>query len=272
MISFPNAKINLGLHVLNRRNDGFHNIDTVFCPIGWNDTLEIIPSVIDSSEAFQINIKGMESLNPKDNLCYKAYDLLSKDFKLPSMICYLQKSIPAGAGLGGGSSDAAAALKIISSIASLNLDDEQLQSYASKLGSDCAFFIENKPVRATGKGDKFYPVTLSLSKYFFVVVMPQFSMNTAEAYNMIKPAMPELPLESLIMLPVNQWKYVLANDFENAVFDKYPELKLIKEELYKNNAVYASMSGSGTAIYGIFEKETDLHRVFKGCKVWSGKA
>ena len=206
------------------------------------------------------------------NLCYKAFTLLQKHYELPSMECFLQKVIPSGAGLGGGSSDAASTLMLINSLVGLQLSNEQLLDYASQLGSDCPFFILNKPMRANGKGTTFYPVQLSLTNYYLVIVMPPFTMSTKEAYNLITPSFPDIPLESLIMLPVAQWKYVLKNDFEEKVFEKFPVLKMIKEQLYINNAVYASMSGSGTAMYGVFEKAIDLKTVFKDCKVWSGKA
>ncbi len=274
MIIFPNAKINLGLHITGRRKDGFHDIDTVFYPVGWTDALEIVKNSNESAVTqFPIIMKGAGfTEDVKQNLCYKAYALLQKQYQLPSMECFLQKAIPSGAGLGGGSSDAAATLMLINDLAGLHLSIEQLLDYASQLGSDCPFFILNKPMRANGKGTTFFPVQLTLVNYYIVIVMPLITMSTEEAYSLILPAVPEIPLESIIMLPVTQWKYVLKNDFEEKVFQKFPMLKIIKEQLYINNAVYASMSGSGTAMFGIFEKAIDLKTVFSGCKVWSGKA
>ena len=274
MVSFPNAKINLGLHITARRNDGFHEIDTVFYPVGWIDALEIVKTGNDwQVNNFPITMKGAGfSEDITSNLCYKAYSLLQQHFALPAMECFLQKTIPSGAGLGGGSSDAAATLQMINELAGLKLSEEKLREFAAMLGSDCPFFILNKPMQATGRGTTFKPVQLSLNGYYIVIVMPPFTMSTKEAYSLINPTIPEIPIESLIMLPVAQWKYVLKNDFEEKVFEKFPALKLMKEQLYINNAVYASMSGSGTALFGIFEKAIDLKTVFEDCKVRSGKA
>ena len=273
MISFPNAKINLGLHVIEQMPNGYHTIDTVFYPVGWCDALEIVYTEELRSIPFSMEIRGADfSDELKSNLCYKAYQLLSYQFQLPTMNCFLQKGIPSGAGLGGGSSDAASTLDLINKLEDLQLTSAQLMEYASFLGSDCSFFINSKPVRAGGTGTVFFPVQLSLEGYYIVIVMPPFTMSTSEAYRSIKPSKPDIPLESLMLLPVSHWKHVLTNDFEELVFNKYPILKSIKEKLYINNAVYASMSGSGTAMYGIFEKETDLKNIFSDCKVWSGKA
>ena len=273
MISFPNAKINLGLHVIEQLVDGYHTIDTVFYPVGWCDALEIVKMEEQVTPTFSMEVRDADFTgDPNSNLCYKAYQLLSNQFSLPPMKCFLQKGIPSGAGLGGGSSDAAATLDLINKLQGLQLSPEQLMEYAAFLGSDCSFFINNKPVRAGGTGTVFFPVDLSLKNYYIVIVMPPFTMSTSEAYRSVKSAKPDIPLESLIMLPVSHWKHVLTNDFEELVFNKYPLLKEIKEKLYLSNAIYASMSGSGTAMYGIFQKETDLSNIFSDCKVWSGKA
>lgn len=274
MIFFPNAKINLGLHILSKRIDGYHEIDTVFYPVGWCDTLEVIKSTnIKNDDPFNFTMRGARfSGDNKNNLCYKAFALLQSEYSLPPMECFLQKRIPAGAGLGGGSADAAATLLLINEVAGLNLSEEQLSNYATTLGSDCAFFLEKKPVRAAGTGSTFFPVQCSLASCYIVIVMPAVTMNTTYAYSIIKPSIPEIPLESLIMLPVKQWKYVLKNDFEELVFQKHSVIKLIKDSLYSNGAIYASMSGSGTAVYGIFEKQKDFSGIFKDCKVWTGKA
>lgn len=273
MLSFPNAKINLGLHVISKRKDGYHNIDTVFYPVEWCDALEIVEASNKPVDYFNLEVRGaLFPGNVSNNLCYKAFALLKSKFDLPSIEVFLQKCIPSGAGLGGGSSDAAETIVLINKIAGLNLTSEQLAGYAAELGSDCSFFLINKPVRAAETGSTFYSVDLSLKQYYIIVVMPPFTMDTSEAYSLIRPSIPDIPLESLIMLPVSNWKYVIKNDFEEVVFNKYPTLKSIKETLYKHDAVYASMSGSGTAVFGLFERKTDLRQVFKDCKVWSGKA
>ena len=229
MMTFPNAKINLGLHIINRRNDGYHNIDTVFYPVDWCDSLEIIDTNHKESRgSFNLVVKGASFYGQShNNLCHKAYTLLKSKFDLPAMDCFLQKDIPSGAGLGGGSSDATNTLLLINKVEGLKLSQEQLSSFAAELGSDCSFFLLNKPLRAAEKGSTFYPVELSLSAYYIVIVMPPFTMSTSEAYSLIKPVTPDIPLESVIMLPVANWKYALKNDFEEVVFRKYPALKTI---------------------------------------------
>ena len=253
MICFPNAKINLGLHVLSKRADGYHNIETVFYPVHQlYDALEIVPVTKGMTTFSQtgIPIDG----NVEDNLIMKAYHLLKQDYDLPEVAIYLQKHIPLGAGLGGGSSDAAFMIKLLNDFAGLKLTVEQMEMYAGQIGADCPFFIQNIPVFAEGIGSVFSPVSISLQAYHLMVVKPSVSVSTKEAYARMKPQQPALPLKEIIRLPINEWKNLLINDFELGVFALYPEIEEIKQKLYAEGALYASMSGSGSAVFGIFDK------------------
>lgn len=248
MITFPNAKINLGLNVVEKRADGYHNIETVFYPINLTDALEIM-----ESGKFSFALSGIYLESPSENnLVVKAYHLLKDDFDLPPVSIHLHKVIPTGAGLGGGSSDGAFMLKMLNSFFSLGLESVQLENYASQLGADCAFFIKNSPALATGIGNILSPIAIGLSNYKIVLVKPPFSVPTAEAYKNITPVRPTCPLEEITSLPVTKWKDILKNDFEDSVFESYPEIKQIKEKFYQAGALYSSMSGSGSAVYGIF--------------------
>jgi len=254
MIAFPNAKINLGLKVLHKRPDGFHNIETIFYPVGLSDILEIIPTKdgVLSFAATGLRIPG----DPKENLCLKAFHLLSSDLHLPPVKIHLHKVIPIGAGLGGGSSDGAFTIKLLNDIFSLGLSDDQMMDYARNLGSDCAFFILNKPAFAFGKGDRFEFIDLDLSGYRIGIETPEIHINTVEAYAMIRPKSEPSEffpiLKKIISQPVKEWKDLLVNDFEHPVFNKYPELEKIKQDFYERGALYASLSGSGSSIFGIF--------------------
>ena len=254
MVVFPNCKINIGLNICEVRPDGFHNIETVFYPVPWTDILEIVAS--DKEEfifdGHQIDCKLEE------NLCYKSYHLLKKDFAIPPVKLFLYKIIPSGAGLGGGSSDAAFTLMTLNKLFSLNLDENILLNYASKLGSDCAFFIKNIAVYATEKGNVFSEISINLKGYFLLIVKPRINISTAKAYKMVTPVIPAYSLKDTVNIPVTEWKSQISNDFEEPVFKMYNELKEIKDKLYALGAVYASMSGSGSAIYGIFNKKVDL--------------
>jgi len=254
MIAFPNAKINLGLNVLDKRTDGFHNIETVFYPIDLADVLEIIPA---ADGVFAFTSTGLSVPGEKENnLCLKAYHLLSSILHLPPVKIHLHKVIPIGAGLGGGSSDGAYTIKLINNLFLLGLSNDQMMDYARILGSDCAFFIENKPLFAYEKGDRFKPVGIDLSSYRIEVISPEIHINTAEAYAMIdlreKTKGILSPLVEIISKPVTEWKNQLINDFEEPVIKKYPELGKIKQDLYDRGALYVSMSGSGSSFYGIF--------------------
>ncbi|MGN6292874.1 MAG: 4-(cytidine 5'-diphospho)-2-C-methyl-D-erythritol kinase [Chitinophagaceae bacterium] len=262
MVVFPNAKINLGLRILAKRNDGYHELETVFYPLPFYDALEMIRQPVGSELSFSsggLSITG----DATDNLCVKAYNLLKKDFPgiLPFHM-YLHKAIPSGAGLGGGSADASFTLKLLNDMAALGLSTQQLLQYSLRLGSDCPFFIINKPCFATGRGEQLETIDLDLSSYSIVIVNPGIHVPTGPAFSWLQPALPAVSLKEIITSPVDTWKETLINDFEVPVFTRYPEIKAIKKELYDNGAVYASMSGSGSTVYGIFPKKTTLHISF----------
>lgn len=257
MITFPNCKINLGLRILEKRNDGYHNLETVFYPIPLTDVLEILPQKEAGSTYSQSGL--LIAGDPEDNLCRKAYCLLKKDFpQIPDIQMHLHKVIPTGAGLGGGSSDGAFGLHLLNKKFNLGLSKDQLLNYAAMLGSDCPFFIINKPCHATGRGELLKPITLNLSRYKFYIVHPGISISTAWAFTHIQPLPFETSILSFIHQPIANWKHLLTNDFENPVFFRYPEIKKIKEDLYQAGAIYASLSGSGAAVFGIFEKEKNV--------------
>lgn len=256
MVSFPNCKINLGLHILRKRSDGYHDLETVFYPIGLTDILEIIENRY-AKTAVHLSTSGepVEG-RPANNLCVRAYRLLQKDFpSLPPTLIHLHKVIPAGAGLGGGSANASFTLQMINEIAGLGLNQQQLLHYAAQLGSDCPFFIINKPCYATGRGEILEEFELDLSTYSIVLVNPGIHVNTGVAFTGIVPAMPAYSIKEILQQPVSQWKYKLQNDFEKTVFKSYREIVDIKDSLYQKGALYASMSGSGSSVYGIFEKD-----------------
>ena len=253
MIIFPNAKINLGLKIINRRNDGYHNIATIFYPVKIKDALEIVEADELTFTSSGIPIPG----DPLQNLCMKAWQLLSKDHSIPKVHIHLHKQIPVGAGLGGGSADAAFCIRLLNEKFNLQLDTTAMEDYARQLGSDCAFFIKNKPVIALGKGDEFESIELNLDKYFLVLVMPPVHVSTVDAYSGVQPSgAGHLP--DLLSLQPEQWRTVLQNDFEEPVFRKYPQISEIKKALYESGALYASMSGSGASVYAVFGKEVSL--------------
>jgi 4-diphosphocytidyl-2-C-methyl-D-erythritol kinase len=255
MIVFPNAKINIGLHVVSRRPDGYHNLETIFYPIKLSDALEMAETGKTGITFSGLHIDG----EPHENLVIKAYELLRKDFGLPAVQFHLHKVIPTGAGLGGGSSDAAFALKMLNTYFNLNLSLEKLKQYAVKLGADCSFFIENKPAFAEGIGDKLFPLELDLSGYEIVILKPDVSVSTIQAYKNVVPAIPAFSLNELPGVPVASWRDLVANDFEKSIFPQFPEIKKWKDWLYDSGAIYASMSGSGSAVFGIFHNlPTDL--------------
>ena len=253
MICFPHAKINLGLHVQSKRPDGFHNIATLFYPIPYHDILEVVPA---ASTALHVSGLSVESAL-EDNLCMKAYRLLERDYPLPPVAIYLHKAIPMGAGLGGGSSDAAHTLLMLNNLFRLNIPEQQLFDYAAMLGSDCPFFIQSQPALAGGRGEILQYTHFRLKGYYLQLVFPGVHVSTAEAYAGITPKEPAMPLEEVIKLPVAQWKNSLVNDFETSVFARYPQLAGLKDQLYAQGAVYAAMSGSGSALFGLFEAMPD---------------
>jgi 4-diphosphocytidyl-2-C-methyl-D-erythritol kinase len=272
MICFPNAKINIGLNIVEKRTDGYHNIETVFYPVPLSDVLEFIEDSTANTGICHLKITGMSINNSlENNLIIKAYDLLNQEFNLPGLQAHLHKIIPMGAGLGGGSSDAAFMLNILNEYFKLKLNPDVLEIIAAKIGSDCPFFLRNTPVFAYGKGNKFKQVILDLSGYYLVIVLPEIHVSTPDAFATVSPARPEQSLQDLIRLPLNSWKGKIVNDFENSVFEKYPEIKKIKEKLYQLGAEYASMSGSGSAVYGLFSWPPEKMGMIEKYYYWQGK-
>lgn len=272
MITFPCCKINLGLDIVSKRPDGYHNLETLFYPIPLEDALEITinPKSDAPDYTFTMHNAAFEG-DDSDNLVVKAYKILAADYKLPKVTMSLYKNIPTGAGLGGGSSDAAFALKMLNEIGKLGLSDEQLEEYAARIGADCAFFIKCRPAYATGIGNILTSVECSLKGYHLVLVKPHLHISTKEAYSLVVPAQPVVPLMDTIQRPINMWVSSMKNDFERSAFAKYPQMETIKSELYRLGALYASMSGSGSSFYGIFEKaqdEKELERLFPDCFRW----
>ena len=265
MIVFPNCKINLGLSILRKRSNGFHDLETVFYPLPLTDILEIIENRHpELSRDMPFTISGFSMPDaPGSNLCANAYKLLKKDFpKLPFIQMHLRKTIPLGAGLGGGSADAAFTLKLLNEKFGLHLSDRRLMDYALQLGSDCPFFILNKPCFATGSGELLEEINIDLSAYKFIIVNPGIHIHTGDAFTKIKPATPEKSIKDIIFTPVENWKNKLRNDFEKLVFSQHREIADIKDQLYGGGAAYASMSGSGSTVYGIFPKQKQLNLSF----------
>jgi 4-diphosphocytidyl-2-C-methyl-D-erythritol kinase len=264
MICFPNAKINIGLSITDRRADGYHNLESVFYPIRLNDALEVVESDELSFTSSGLAIPG----NADSNLCVKAYHLLAADFSLPLVHIHLHKHVPIGAGLGGGSADAAFFLKLMNDKFELSLSVEQLETYASRLGADCPFFIKNKPAFATGIGDQLQEISLDLSSYYLVFVTPDVHISTAEAYRGVKPIIPTYSLLESIQKPVSMWKNFIANDFEKHLFEAYPQIRALKSSLYEAGALYATMTGSGSSVVGIFEKPVVLPALEQEAQVY----
>ena len=249
MILYPNAKINLGLNIESKRSDGYHNISSVFYPI-YNcfDILEIV-----SSNSFLFTSSGI-SIPGSNNLCTKAYDLLKLKFNIPAVHIHLHKKIPIGAGLGGGSSDGAFVLKGLNDLFKLNISNKTLKDLALELGADCPFFIENEPKYITGIGDLMENIKLDLSMYEIRLVDSKIHINTKNAYSNIVPKSQKLKLSELIRKPIRLWKDLITNDFEQTVFKNYPKLSKVKENLYEKGAIFSSMTGTGSTIYGLFKK------------------
>jgi 4-diphosphocytidyl-2-C-methyl-D-erythritol kinase len=255
MITFPNCKINLGLNILQKREDGYHDIETVFFPVRLYDILEILPSYKNT----HLDVTGFSAGEPANNLCIKAFNLLKKDHpQLPQVNIHLHKSIPLGAGLGGGSADAAFTLKLLDKKFNLNISKKRMFEYALELGSDCSFFLINKPCLASGRGEILETVNLSLTGHKIFLINPGIHINSGEAFKEIKPSIPGKKIKEIIQQPVEKWKDELRNDFEKVIFEKYPEIKRIKEDLYDEGAIYASMSGSGSTMYGIFKNDATI--------------
>ncbi|HEX7016440.1 MAG TPA: 4-(cytidine 5'-diphospho)-2-C-methyl-D-erythritol kinase [Cyclobacteriaceae bacterium] len=267
MIAFPPCKINLGLNVIRKRDDGYHDIETVFCPVPWTDALEVV-----RSETFQFTLSGLPIVDPPtNNLCVNAYKLLKDNYGIGAVSIHLHKVIPMGAGLGGGSSDAAHTLKLLDAVFHLNLGMDALLRYASLLGSDCPFFIHGKPAIGRGRGEQLSAVDLRLAGKFLIIVVPDIHVSTAKAYEGVTPSVPERPCSRVVAeVPFTQWKHYLGNDFEKSVAGAYPIIDQVKSILYGTGAVYAAMSGSGSAVYGIFEKPVVLPSTLSHYPHWSG--
>ena len=266
MITYPHAKINIGLQVTERRPDGYHNLDTVFYPIPIHDALEVIVAEGADYDC-RLHISGIAIEGDTDNnLVVRAYRLLAADYTLPSVDIYLHKHIPTGAGLGGGSADASFMLRLLNEMFELGITTDKLEGYATKLGADCPFFITSNPVYATGIGNEFHPIELDLSGWHLAVVKPDVFVSTKEAYSMVKPEKPEVTLDKKITRPIAEWKETISNDFEKGIFALHPELADIKEKLYTLGAKYAAMSGSGSALFGLFESPVESpEQHFAGC-------
>jgi 4-diphosphocytidyl-2-C-methyl-D-erythritol kinase len=255
MLLFPHCKINLGLRVLGKRVDGYHDLRTVFYPVGIRDVLEMIPAGEPSLHITGQDIPG----DPATNLCIKAYKMLKVDYpSLRPVDIHLHKQIPMGAGLGGGSADGAFALRLLNRLYGLGLTREQLLPYAAALGSDCPFFLYDEPCIASGRGEMLEPIALDLSAYRLVLVNPGIHVNTGWAFSQLGlgESGDEALAGSPYIPPIEQWKSSLRNDFEIPVFQTYPEIGQIKDTLYTQGAVYASMSGSGSTVFGLFPKAT----------------
>lgn len=266
MLTFANAKINLGLFLTEKRADGYHNLETVFYPIQIKDAIELV-----DAEETSCLIKGLDIPgNAADNLCLKAFQALQDDFNLPHQQIVLLKNIPIGAGLGGGSADASFVIKLTNQKFGLGLSEEQMEGYARKLGADCAFFIKNQPVYAFAKGDEFKEYKIDLSNYFLVLVKPSVHVSTADAYSGVSVSKPANDLRQSLQLPVSEWKYLVFNDFEPSVFAKYPGIKQLKEQLYQAGATFALMSGSGSSVFAIFERPVQLPELEKDHQVFYG--
>lgn len=268
MITFPLAKINLGLNVVERRPDGYHNLQTVFMPVPLTDALEVhemdaaFPSEVDCDlKVTNIAVEGDE----QRNLVVRAYNMLKSEFPdMPRVHAHLRKDIPTQAGMGGGSSDCAAMLLLLNRMFSLGLTQQQLIDRAAQLGADCPIFILNRPAYAEGIGEKLTPIELSLQDYYLAIVRPNIPVPTKEAFSRITPHMPAKNCLDIVRQPIDTWRHELVNDFEESVFALHPEIGAVKQRLYDLGAVYAAMSGSGSALFGIFKKEPALEGEFQG--------
>lgn len=257
MIAFPNCKINLGLHVTGKRSDGFHDLQTIFYPVPLTDALEIIKS---NDGEVSLSTSGIPvDVSDEQNICVIAYRLLQSNFpELTGLKMHLHKVIPTGAGLGGGSADGAFALQLLNKVFQLQLTTEQLSVYALQLGSDCPFFMLNKPALASGRGEQLQPVPVDISAYYLMIVHPGIHVSTAWAFSQLRPQLPSQGLTDIIKEPVENWRDLLTNHFEEVVFAKHPQIRFVKEKMYASGAIYASMSGSGSAVFGLFNTSPSI--------------
>jgi len=271
MVIFPKSKINLGLNITGKRPDGYHDIETVFYPVNFCDALEFV-AFPEGAAGDVMTLTGIELPgNPEDNLVLKAVEILRNKYPIPYLRIHLHKSIPAGAGLGGGSSDAACMLRSLNKTFNLLLSSYELQAYAAKLGSDSPFFINCQPSFASGRGEILKPVTIFLNGLYIVLVNPGISISTREAYGNCVPAVPEKSLYDKIRYPVSKWKELIFNDFEKTIFNSHPEIESIKQALYGSGALYSSMSGSGSTIYGIFYEKPSIPGELRKYVIYEGE-
>jgi 4-diphosphocytidyl-2-C-methyl-D-erythritol kinase len=270
MISFPKAKINIGLRVKQKRPDGFHDIETLFYPVGLSDVLEFGEFCKPESKD-HLAVTGLD-IGPGDgvNLVLKALDVMREEFTIPILNIHLHKAIPSGAGLGGGSSDAACMLRALQKRFSLPVTDSELRSMALKVGSDSPFFIDPVPSFATGRGEILDPFEPVLKDHFIVIINPAIPISTREAYMNCRPAFPESELRTLVSQPVKTWRQSVSNDFEDYAFRKHPEIREIKDALYRSGAIYSSMSGSGSSVYGIYEAKPKISAILRKSLIWEG--
>lgn len=261
MITFPNAKINLGLNIVEKRLDGYHNLETIFYPIPLQDALEITP-LNGTNRKYRLMQSGLQIAGDEEsNLVVKAYHILDKNYNLPPIEINLLKQIPSGAGLGGGSADAAFMLSMLNQYFDLGIDNLRLEEYASQIGADCAFFIENKPTFAEGIGNIFSPIDITLKGYRLVLVKPDVFVSTRDAFAQITPKRPLVSLKEIAQMPITEWHSCMVNDFEESVFPQFPVIAQIKEKFYEMGAVYASMSGSGSSVFALFHIDTSLPKL-----------
>lgn len=266
MVTFPHCKINLGLHVVAKRGDGYHNIETCFYPVPRTDILEVI-----KSDTFAFTTSGLPVAGlPEQNLCVKAYHFLANEFRLGSVKIHLHKILPMGAGVGGGSADAAFMVRSLNTLFQLDLSHDQLKSFAVELGSDCAFFLQDQPMLAEGRGEVLSTAPVSLKGKYVVLVKPDVHVATADAYAGVVPTKPVNSLQDVLQSPITSWREKLVNDFEPSVFKKFPVIAELKKQLYANGALYASMSGSGASVFGIFDAPVNLQSKFSDVDYWAG--
>ncbi len=270
MLTYSNAKINIGLNIVEKRNDGFHNIETVFFPIGMRDAIEIADS---KSEApYTFSASGIPiNIDAKDNIVVKAYELIRAKYNFPAQDIHLHKNIPFGAGLGGGSANAAYMIKLLNNKFNLGMSNEEMETEVKKLGSDCAFFIKNEAAFADEKGDRLQAIDVDLSAYHILLIKPDVHISTPEAYANIKAQQPDVSLRELIKQPIETWKATIKNDFEGSIFPKHPLLAEIKKEFYEQGAIYAAMSGSGSSMFGLFKEEPKILPQWEKHFCWKDK-
>lgn len=285
MVVFPNIKINIGLFVTGKRPDGFHNIESVFYPVSWTEALEVVDRNEPASSRKDYDHKAATEVGKvrfyqygldipgevSNNLCIRVYQLLEEWFNLPAIDIHLLKTLPIGAGVGGGSADAAYCLRALKDFFELRISDQEAMELLAKVGSDCPFFWKNQPMFVHGRGEKMHPIELSLKGYHLMVIHPSIPISTKEAYAGIKPKDAPVDLHLLTDLPMESWREVIHNDFEASVFPNHPELPAIKEQLYEIGALYASMSGSGSALFGIFSEQCNLPNEWSSYSAWVGK-